>query len=109
LRFEGKPGRLSGDLLHYTVRSFDEHQANVERYTTLAAQQMFGQGQRKWRGALWLATPWSWFQNFVLRAGFLDGYRGALIAQMAARSVRLKYAKLGKLVAATSGKAGAGS
>jgi glycosyltransferase involved in cell wall biosynthesis len=109
LRFEGPAGRLSGDLLHYTVRSFDEHQANVERYTTLAAQQMFGQGKRKFRAALWLATPWSWFQNFVLRGGFLDGYRGALIAQMAARSVRLKYAKLGKLVAATSGKARAGS
>ncbi len=24
--------RLTGDLLHYTVRSFDEHEANVERY-----------------------------------------------------------------------------
>jgi len=31
-------------------------------------------------------------------SGFLDGYRGALIAQMAARSVRLKYKKLGQLV-----------
>jgi glycosyltransferase involved in cell wall biosynthesis len=109
LRSAGKAGRLSGDLLHYTVRSFDEHEANVERYTTLAAQQMFTHGKRKWRGALWFATPWSWFQNFVLRGGFLDGYRGALIAQMAARSVRLKYAKLGKLVGATSGRAGAGS
>jgi glycosyltransferase involved in cell wall biosynthesis len=109
LRFEGKAGRLAGDLLHYTVRSFDEHQANVERYTTLAAQQMFAQGKRSWRGALWFATPWSWFQNFVLRGGFLDGYRGALIAQMAARAVRLKYAKLGRLIAATSGRAEAGS
>src|SRR5579863_3719285 len=25
LRFDGKPGRLIGDLLHYTVHSFDEH------------------------------------------------------------------------------------
>jgi hypothetical protein len=99
LRFPGKPGRLTGDLLHYTVRSFDEHEANVERYTTLAAQQMFAQGKRSWRGAVWFATPWSWFQNFVLRGGFLDGYRGALISQMAARSVRLKYTKLGKLIA----------
>jgi hypothetical protein len=33
-----------------------------------------------------------------LRGGFLDGYRGAIISQMAARSVRLKYAKLGKLI-----------
>src|SRR5262249_40425662 len=105
LRFEGSPGRLGGDLLHYTVRSFEEHEANVERYTTLAAQQMFAQGKRHWRTPLSLATPWTWFQTFVLRGGFLDGYRGALIAQMAARSTRLKYEKLGKLVEAKSGEA----
>jgi hypothetical protein len=109
LRFEGQPGRLAGDILHYTVRSFAEHEANVERYTTLAAQQMFAQGKRSWRGAVWFATPWSWFQNFVLRGGFLDGHRGALIAQMAARSVRLKYAKLGRLVADGQAKAGISS
>lgn len=104
LRFSGKIGRLTGDLLHYTVCSFDEHEANVERYTTLAAQQMFAEGKRKWKGAMWLATPWSWFQNFFLRGGFMDGYRGALIARMAARSVRLKYAKLGKLLNAKTGE-----
>src|SRR5580704_19186848 len=109
LRFDGKPGRLTGDLLHYTVRSFQEHETNVDRYSTLAAQQMFAQGQRSWRPAMWFATPWSWFQNFVLRGGFLDGYRGALISQMAARSVRLKYAKLGKLIASTGAKTESGS
>jgi glycosyltransferase involved in cell wall biosynthesis len=102
LRFEGEPGRLRGDLLHYTVRSFAEHEQKVERYTTLAAQQMYEAGRRRWRAAIWFATPWSWLQNFVFRGGFLDGYRGALIAQMAARSVRLKYTKLGRLVAEKS-------
>jgi len=99
LRFKGQMGRLNGDLLHYTVRTFAEHEANVENYTTLAAQQMFASGKRNWRGGVWVATPWSWFRNYFLRGGFLDGYRGALIAQMAARSVRLKYRKLGKLIA----------
>jgi hypothetical protein len=98
LRFEGEPGRLQGDLLHYTVDSFAAHESKVERYTTLAARQMYAAGKRSWRGAVWFATPWSWFQNYFLRGGFLDGYRGALIAQMAARSVRLKYTKLGKLI-----------
>lgn len=106
LRFANKIGRLGGDLLHYTVRSLDEHEANVERYSTLAAQQMFAQGKRTWKGAMRCAPAWSWFQNFVLRGGFMDGYRGALIARMAARSVRLKYAKLGTLVKA-AGDAGA--
>ncbi len=98
LRFAGRARRLEGDLLHYTVRSFAEHEANVERYTTLGAQQMYAEGNRSWRAAMWFATPWSWFQNFFLRGGFLDGYRGGLIAQMAARSVRLKHKKLGRLV-----------
>jgi glycosyltransferase involved in cell wall biosynthesis len=98
LRFEGKPGRLHGDLLHYTVRSFAEHKEKVERYSTLAAKQMYAEGKRSWRAAMWLAAPWSFLQNFFLRGGFLDGYRSALISWMAARSVWQKYAKLGKLV-----------
>jgi len=98
LRFEGTAGRLFGDILHYTVRSFAEHEEKVDEYTTLAAQQMFESGKRSWRAAMWLATPWSWFHNYFLRGGFLDGYRGALISQMAARAVRLKFAKLGILV-----------
>jgi glycosyltransferase involved in cell wall biosynthesis len=100
LRFEGAPGRLAGDLLHYTVRTFAEHKEKVERYSTLAAQQLLENGKKRWRPAMWLATPWSFFQNFILRGGFLDGYRGALISHMAARSVKLKYGKLGKLLAA---------
>jgi len=98
VQFEGRPGRLDGDLLHYTVGSLAEHREKVERYTTLAAQQMLAAEKRNWRAAMWLATPWSFFQNFFLRGGFLDGYAGAMISWMAARSVWLKYGKLGKLV-----------
>jgi len=100
LQYDGRCGRLAGDLLHYTIHEFAEHQTNVERYSTLAARQMFEQGRRHWRGALWFATPWSFFHTLVFRGGFLDGYRGVLIARMAAKTVRLKYAKLGQLLAA---------
>jgi len=100
LRFEGTAGRLRGNLLHYTIRNFAEHEAKLERYTTAIAREMYEQGRRQWRVAMWVATPWSWFRHFFLGAGFLDGYRGALIAQMAARGVRLKYAKLGALIQA---------
>lgn len=100
LRFEGRAGRLHGDLLHYTMSNFAEHEEKLERYTTGLAQQMFSEGRRSWRGAMWVATPWSWVRHFFLGAGFLDGYRGALIAQMAARGVWLKFKKLGELVEA---------
>ena len=98
LRFEGKAGHLSGNLLHYTARTLAEHEDKIEGYTTVIAGEMFSQGKRNWRAAMWLAAPWSWFQNYVMYLGFLDGYRGWLIARMAARGTWLKFKKLGKLV-----------
>jgi glycosyltransferase involved in cell wall biosynthesis len=100
LRFQGKAGRLQGDLLHHTVSSVEEHGQKVERYTTLAAQQMLTAGRRSWRAAMWLAPPWNWFSNYVLRLGFLDGHRGWIISRMAARGTWLKFKKLGKLIEA---------
>lgn len=98
LKFTGATGGLDGELYHYTVSSFEEHVANVNHYTTLAAQQLAESGKRVWRPGMLLAPLWSWLQTFVLQAGFLDGYRGWLIARMAARSVYLKYRKLGALI-----------
>ena len=100
LRYDGPIGRFRGDLLHYTVRNFAEHEGKLEKYSTTIAKEMFDQGRRNWRAAMWLATPWSWIHHFFLGAGFLDGYRGALISHMAARGVRMKFAKLGLLVKA---------
>ena len=100
LRYEGKVGRLRGDLLHYTVRTFPEHETKLQKYAATIAKEMFDQGKRHWRAAMWLAAPWSWFRHFILGGGFLDGRRGALIARMAARGVRLKFKKLGELVQA---------
>ena len=98
LQFSGEPGHLDGDLLHYTISSFPEHEEKVERYTALAAQQMYAAGKRSWRGAMWLATPWNWFNCYVLHLGILDGSRGWVISRMAARSTWLKFKKLGNLI-----------
>lgn len=100
LQFKGEPGRLVGDVLHYTISTFAEHEEKVERYTTLAAQQMNAAGKRDWRAAMWLATPWNWFKSYMLQLGFLDGSRGWAIARMAARSTWLKFRKLGQLIEA---------
>ena len=47
---------------------------------------------------MWISAPWTAIQKFVFQAGFLDGYRGALIAWTAAKYVWLKYEKLGVLL-----------
>ena len=98
LRVNGQVMRLPGDIYHYTMSTYAEHAAKVEGYTTLAAQQLFDAGKRSWRLAMMASPPWTFFQKFILRAGFLDGRRGWLIARMAARYTYLKYRKLGVIV-----------
>jgi len=90
--------RLHGDLLHFTIRTLAEHYAKQDAFTSRAAEDLFARGRHHWRGAMWLAAPWTLVQKFVLQRGFLDGYRGVLIAWTSARYVWLKYRKLGVLV-----------
>src|SRR5258707_5663473 len=63
LRSDGKARRLVGGLLHYTVRTFAEHEAKVAHYTTLAAQQMYADGKRNWRAGPWMMTRCGWVQK----------------------------------------------
>ena len=98
LVYAGPVGRLPGDILHYPYRSAAHHRAKVETYTTVLAQQLFDQGQRRWIFPILVGPPWAFVQSFLLRAGFLDGAAGWRIACMAARYVFLKYGKLGALV-----------
>lgn len=90
---DGPVGQLSGDLLHYTCDSFSEHLDTLNRYTTLAAQEMRAQGRRPGLARLLFSPPWAFFRSFVLQLGFIDGLRGLLIAASAALYVFAKYAK----------------
>ena len=94
----GPVGRLAGDLLHYVIETPDEHGAKVEAYSTIAARGLFRARKRNWLLPMLLLPPWTLVQKFVLRAGFLDGWRGWRIARMSARYGWLKYRKLSELV-----------
>jgi glycosyltransferase involved in cell wall biosynthesis len=107
VKYSGPVGKLSGDLLHYTVRSFEEHARKIDGITSRLAQHMYDQGRRSWRGAMYFATPWNWFNNYVIHLGFLDGYQGWVISRMAGRATWLKFKKLGALICA--GKQGSGT
>ena len=70
----------------------------MEGYTNRAAEDLYARGKRNYRGGMLVAAPWTLVQRFLLQLGFLDGYRGAVIAWTSARYVWLKYRKLGILV-----------
>jgi glycosyltransferase involved in cell wall biosynthesis len=102
VRLDGSAGRLDGLLHHFNVRTYEEHRAKIDAFTTIAAGELYERGRRHWRAAMYFAAPWTFFQRLVLQLGFLDGRRGWVIAWTSAQYVRLKYRKLGALVRANA-------
>jgi len=94
---EGHVETLSGEILHYTCDSLEEHRLRIEFYTDLAAREMFDQGKRISAFGRWLAPSWIFLETYLLRGGILDGREGFLIARMAARYVNRKFEKLERL------------
>jgi glycosyltransferase involved in cell wall biosynthesis len=90
----GTVQRLAGELLHEPYRSFEDHLRTIDRYTTTMAEEMRARGRRARLSDVVLRPPARFFVFYFWRHGFLDGWRGLLLAYLAAHYVRLKYAKL---------------
>ncbi len=93
VQVDGRIGHLEANLLHYTCDSLSQHLETMNRYTTLAAEQLVAEKVRiGWRHLL-VDPPWTFFRTYFLKLGFLDGVEGLAIAYMAAVYNFVKYAK----------------
>jgi glycosyltransferase involved in cell wall biosynthesis len=99
---DGPVERLSGEILHYAYRDLAHHLQTLDRYTTLAARQMFEDGRRVGWWDLALHPPAAFLRNYLLRGGFRDGVPGLVISAMNARYVGVKLAKLWELCSAST-------
>lgn len=88
------PGSLAGDLLHESAEDLGRYLQKQNRYSALAAQQLFERG--KSAGALHLVlSPFVRFTKFyILRLGFLDGVPGLVHTSIGCVASFMKYAKL---------------
>ena len=93
VQVDGRVGHFRSNLLHFTCDSLSEHLRTMDRYTTLAAEQLVSQGGKIGWSKLLLDPPWTFFKTYVVDCGFLDGAEGLAIAYMAAIYNFLKYAK----------------
>lgn len=87
-------GTLRGELLHHPYRDFADHLDTIERYTSIAAQRLREEGRRARWVDIALRPPWRFLRFYLLEAGFLEGWRGLVMAYLAAHYVRLRYLKL---------------
>ena len=97
VRADGAVGKLRSELQHYAYRDLAHHVETMDRYTALAARQMFEDGRRaNWIDIL-VVPRLTFFRNYILRGGFRDGMVGLIISAMNAYYVGVKFAKLWEL------------
>ncbi len=90
---KGRVGHLESNLLHFTCDSLSEHLKTLDRYTTLAAQEIAARRVHVPLHRLIFDPAWTFFKSYVLQRGFQDGLEGLTIAYMAAFYTFLKYSK----------------
>jgi hypothetical protein len=93
VQVEGRVGHLDANLLHFTCDSLSEHLKSMDRYTTLAAEELVSHKTKIKLRHLILDPAWTFPRTYFLQRGFLDGLEGLTIAYMAALYTFLKYAK----------------
>jgi glycosyltransferase involved in cell wall biosynthesis len=91
---DSAPGKLYSDLQHYAYRDVAHHVETMEKYSTLAAEEMHAAGRRAGLLSLTVYPVAAFLRNYVLKGGFLDGRPGWIISLMNARYVFLKFVKL---------------
>ena len=94
---DGPVGELREPFSHYPYASLSEYFGKLERYSGWWAQQSFARGKRARAWTIVLKPPARFFSMYLLRAGFLDGAAGVIVAALAAMSVAAKYARLWEL------------
>jgi len=97
LSVSGTVAPLKGHLLHYTCNSLSEHLVRLDRYTSLAAQELYSRGKSSGSFQLLCSPVLTFVKSFFVKSGFRDGAHGYLIACFASFYNFMKYAKLREL------------
>lgn len=91
---QGPVKTLAGDLEHDAYRSLADQLGRLERYARLMAEHMHARGRRARLANILFNPFWRFLRGYVLRLGFLDGWRGLVFACVEANYVRQKFIKL---------------
>ncbi len=88
---------IAGDLLHFSYYSISEHIQQTDNFTSISAQALYDKKKRPKKYKRLLSPKVKFFVDYILKAGFLDGYYGYVIAKVSSHATFLKYAKLKQL------------
>ena len=87
-------GRLENSLIHYTHRNIGEYVNKINKYTDLAAEELYNRGKDVGVFYVVLRPLYELFLKLIIKKGVLLGKEGLLLSVLSAFYKFLKYAKL---------------
>lgn len=91
---EGPTADFKGDLLHYTCDSVSQHLDTIDRFSELAARDMFAKGQRTTVLGPPVRGVAMFLKLYVMKRGFLDGFSGFVVSVLSGGEAFVRYTKL---------------
>lgn len=88
---------LEGDILHYSYHTIADHVAQANKFTDLTAEKAFNEGRNATLLHVIFSPAIKFLRDFILKAGFMDGYYGFVICRISSFATFLKYTKLRRL------------
>lgn len=90
----GSTGELESPLIHYPHQTIKEFIQDIDRYSTLHAQELAKEGKRSNIFKIMLWPKFKFWQNYLFRLGFLDGGPGFVVTMMMCFHSYLAWSKL---------------
>ena len=94
VQVQGVIAHLKQPLMHYSYRDFDDVLYKLNSYSSAASLMLLRRGKKGSLAQAVFHGWWAFFRTYFLRAGFLDGQEGFMLAIMNAENSYYRYIKL---------------
>ena len=92
-----KVDTLSGDLLHYSYYSTQQHLNQINKFTEIAAKEGVAKGKNTSMFLIIIKSIWKFKRDYIFKLGFLDGSAGFVVCYLSAHTTFIKYLKMREL------------
>ncbi len=93
----GSISTLKNKIIHYSYSSYEDYKSKMYNYGILKANEKFKRGVKPYFLLLLFHPLYTFLYQFIIRFGFLDGSKGAIICYLNAYSVFIRYKELRRI------------
>ena len=91
---EGEIGFLKNKLIHFSYKNYESFKRKITSYGRMKALESFHKNKKFSYFKLFVKPVWKFFYMYIIRFGFLDGYKGFILCYIHALGEVTRYQTL---------------